>query len=134
VVVIDDYAHHPTAIKATLEAARQRYPRHTLWAVWQPHTFSRTLQLIDEYAQAFEAAHHVLVTDIYPAREPFTDRVHSRDVITRMRHPSARASGSLSATAQVLIEEAAAPAVVLIMSAGDAPQIGQMFLAARGRL
>jgi UDP-N-acetylmuramate--alanine ligase len=134
VIVIDDYAHHPTAIKATIEAARQRYPQHTLWAVWQPHTFSRTLQLLDEYARAFDAAHHVLVTDIYPAREPFTDRIHSRDVVARMRHPSARASGSLSATAQVLIEEASAPAVVLIMSAGDAPQVGQMFLAARGRL
>lgn len=132
VVVIDDYAHHPTAIVATLEAARQRYPNHTVWAVWQPHTFSRTLELLDEYARAFDHAHHVLVTDIFPAREPFTDRIHSRDVVARMSHPDARATGDLSATAQVLIVEAVAPAVVLVMSAGDAPKIGELFLAARG--
>jgi UDP-N-acetylmuramate--alanine ligase len=132
VIVIDDYAHHPTAITTTIEAARRRYPQHTLWAVWQPHTFSRTLELIDEYARAFEQAHHALVTDIFPSREAFTDRVHSRDVVARMAHPDARATGDLHATAQVLIAEAAAPAVILVMSAGDAPKIGELFLAARG--
>ncbi|XWX02702.1 UDP-N-acetylmuramate--L-alanine ligase [Aggregatilineales bacterium SYSU G02658] len=134
VIVIDDYAHHPTAIATTIEAARQRYPEHTLWAVWQPHTFSRTLELRDEYARAFDRAHHALVTDIFPAREAFTDRVHSRDVVARMQHPDARATGDLHATAQALIAEVTAPAVILIMSAGDAPQIGEQFLAARGGL
>ena len=47
IIVVDDYAHHPTAIKATLKATRQRYPNHTIWAVWQPHTYSRTQQLAD---------------------------------------------------------------------------------------
>lgn len=131
VIVIDDYAHHPTAIIMTIAAARQRYPKHRLWAVWQPHTLFRTLELLKEYAQAFKLAHHVLVTDIFPAREGFTARIPSDIVAERIQHPDARATGDLAATAQVLIEEAVGPAVILVMSAGDAPKIGEMFLAAR---
>jgi UDP-N-acetylmuramate--alanine ligase len=124
VVIIDDYAHHPTAIVTTLDAARRRYPHHTLWAVWQPHTYSRTQELLPAYAEAFGAAHHVLVTDIFASREPFTSAVHSQDVVVRMHHPSARYSGSLADTAALLRQEVVPPAVVLIMSAGDAPRIG----------
>lgn len=124
IVIVDDYAHHPTAIVTTLEAARRRYPNHILWAVWQPHTFSRTQELLPAYAQAFGAAHHVLVTDIFASREPFTDAIHSRDVVAQMHHPSARYSGSLDATVALLRQELAPPAVVMIMSAGDAPRIG----------
>ena len=56
VVVVDDYAHHPTEIRATLQAARERFPDRPLWAVWQPHTYSRTQSLMAEFAHAFEAA------------------------------------------------------------------------------
>lgn len=67
VVIIDDYAHHPTAIKITLEAVKMRYPDKQVWAIWQPHTFSRTKTLLTEYVSAFEGADKVLITDIYPA-------------------------------------------------------------------
>ncbi len=69
VTVIDDYAHHPTEIRATLAAARQRYPGRRLWAVWQPHTFSRTRLLADEFADSFSAADRVIALDIYRSRE-----------------------------------------------------------------
>lgn len=129
IVVIDDYAHHPTAIATTIEAARRRYPQHSLWAVWQPHTFTRTQQLSADYVVSFGQADHVLVTDIFASREAFTEAIHSRDVVVRMQHRDARASGSLQNTADLLLTELVSPAVVLVMSAGDAPQISERVLA-----
>jgi UDP-N-acetylmuramate--alanine ligase len=72
VLVIDDYAHHPTEIRATLAAARARYAGRRLVVVFQPHTFSRTKLLFDDFAGAFDAADLLLVTDIYGARESDT--------------------------------------------------------------
>lgn len=68
VTVIDDYAHHPTEIKATLAAA-QKYPHKHLWCVFQPHTYSRTKALLSEFAEALSHAEHVILTDIFAARE-----------------------------------------------------------------
>lgn len=67
--VVDDYAHHPTEVSATLAAARQVFPRRVLHAVFQPHLFSRTRDLAEEFGRALSAADHVVVTDIYPSRE-----------------------------------------------------------------
>jgi UDP-N-acetylmuramate--alanine ligase len=131
VAVIDDYAHHPTAIKVTLEAAQQRYPDCALWAVWQPHTYSRTQALMEGYVRAFDAADHVLVTDIYAAREDPIPGVTSAAVVAQMKHPDARHTPSFADTVSVLHQEVKAPAVILIMSAGDAPAIGEEYLKRR---
>jgi UDP-N-acetylmuramate--alanine ligase len=135
VTVIDDYAHHPSAIRLTLDAARQRYPNAALWAVWQPHTYSRTHRLMDDYLGAFTQADHVFVTEIYAARETPLPGVTGAEIVAAMAHPDARFTGSLQATADALIESVQAPAVVVIMSAGDAPQVGIDYLAKQeGRL
>jgi UDP-N-acetylmuramate--alanine ligase len=128
VIVIDDYAHHPTAIRVTLQAARMRYPKHQLWAVWQPHTYSRTQMLFDEYLHAFADAQHVLVTDIYASREQPVPGVTSASFVAALEHPDARHTPSLGDAAAVLLRDVRAPAVILIMSAGDAPQIGVEYL------
>ena len=73
VIVIDDYAHHPTEIRATLAAARRRYPEKRIWAVWQPHTYSRTQALFDGFVSAFDDADETIVTEIYRSREPAQD-------------------------------------------------------------
>lgn len=70
VTVVDDYGHHPTEIRATLAAARQRFTGRRIWAVWQPHTYSRTRLLQDDFIAAFDDADCVLITEIYAAREP----------------------------------------------------------------
>jgi UDP-N-acetylmuramate--alanine ligase len=67
--VVDDYAHHPTEVAATLAAARQVFPRRVLHAVFQPHLYSRTRELAEEFGRALSAADHVVVTDVYPSRE-----------------------------------------------------------------
>jgi UDP-N-acetylmuramate--alanine ligase len=131
VAVIDDYAHHPTAIRATIEAARERYPDRELWAVWQPHTYSRTQTLMDDYLTAFDAAHHVVVTDIYAAREQPVPGVTSAALVAHFNHPDAAHTPTLEDAANLLDERVNAPAVILIMSAGDAPKIGVEFLKRR---
>ncbi|MCC6312469.1 MAG: UDP-N-acetylmuramate--L-alanine ligase, partial [Thermomicrobiales bacterium] len=80
VVVIDDYAHHPTEIRATLAAARERFPRRRLWAVFQPHTYSRLKALLPEFGAAFADADRVGILDVYAARERDTLGVGSDDL------------------------------------------------------
>jgi UDP-N-acetylmuramate--alanine ligase len=138
VTVVSDYGHHPTAIRAVLQAMRQQHPGRALWAVWQPHTFSRTRTLAAEFANAFAQADHVLVTDIYAAREKYqpgdVDGPAMADRIAATGHPDARHSGDLEHTAHLLISELRSidepGAVVVIFSAGDAPKVGDMLLSA----
>ncbi len=91
IIVLDDYAHHPTEVRATLGAARQRFPRRSVWVLFQPHTYSRTRALLDEFRNSFENANHVLITDIYAAREHDPGDISAADVVrTLQRHPDAR--------------------------------------------
>jgi UDP-N-acetylmuramate--alanine ligase len=122
VTVIDDYAHHPTEIRATLAAAKARYPGRRIWAVWQPHTYSRTQTLFFEFSRAFSDADEVLVTEVYPSREPRQD-FSSAEVVSAMPHPSARYSGTLAETAEYLLKNLRAGDALLVLSAGDADQI-----------
>jgi UDP-N-acetylmuramate--alanine ligase len=94
ITVIDDYAHHPTEIRATLSAARMRFPKSRLWVVWQPHTYSRTRLLFHDFVAAFEQADHVLVTDIYAAREKQPDDgFSSQQIVASMTYPGATTAG-----------------------------------------
>jgi UDP-N-acetylmuramate--alanine ligase len=127
VTVIDDYAHHPTEIRATLAAARARYPGRRLWAVWQPHTYSRTQALFVEFSRAFADADRVLVTEIYASREAQQD-FSSAQVVGAMPHPSARYSASLQQTTAYLLEHLEPGDVLLVLSAGDADQISDAVL------
>ena len=84
VTIVDDYGHHPTEIKSTLAGARLRYPGQQIWAVLQPHTYSRTKTLLEQFAAAFEDADHVIVTAIYASRERDTLGISNRDVVAAM--------------------------------------------------
>ncbi len=128
IIVVDDYAHHPTAIKMTIEGAKLRYPNHQIWAVWQPHMYSRTMILMEDYAHAFHQADAVVVTDIYAARENPINGIDGAWATEKIKHDHKHYGGDLEATAQYLRDRVQAPAVVLIMSAGDAPKIGELFL------
>ncbi|MGQ9629999.1 MAG: UDP-N-acetylmuramate--L-alanine ligase [bacterium] len=72
--VIDDYAHHPTAIRVTLRSARERYPKARIWCVFQPHQFSRTRHLLKDFATSFSDADSVILTDIYAQRDSEEDK------------------------------------------------------------
>jgi len=128
VTVIDDYGHHPTEIRATLAAARQRYPGATVWAVFQPHTYSRTRAFLDGFARSFGDADHVIVTDIYAAREQPILGITSKDLVARMKHTSARYIPSLAQVTEELARRVRPGDVVITLSAGDANQVGRWLL------
>jgi UDP-N-acetylmuramate--alanine ligase len=120
--IFDDYAHHPTEIKATLAGARARYPKRRIWAVWQPHTYSRTKTFFLDFARAFKDADEVIVTEVYAAREPKQDFT-SAEIVSAMPHLSARYSETLPEVTSYLLEHLKPGDVLLVLSAGDADQI-----------
>lgn len=124
VTVVDDYAHHPTEVRATLAAARLRFPGRRLIAVFQPHTFSRTVRFVPEFAAALDGADVALVTDIYAAREPDRGTVHARDIVRRMAAGRGDYTGSLDATVDALALRVRAGDVVLTLGAGDITGVG----------
>jgi len=122
ITIVNDYAHHPTEIRATLAAARLRFPERRLWAVWQPHTYSRTMALQDEFASAFEQADEVVITDVYAAREqsrPFP----AVSFIERMNHPHAYFIPDLASVSTYLLENLQPGDVMIVLSAGNADGI-----------
>jgi UDP-N-acetylmuramate--alanine ligase len=122
IAIIDDYAHHPTEIRATLAAARSRYPDRRIWAVWQPHTYSRTRLLQSEFAQAFGDADHVIVTEVFAAREDKQD-YSAFQVVKEMRDPSVQFIPELTDVSNFLFKHLNIGDVLLVLSAGDANQI-----------
>jgi UDP-N-acetylmuramate--alanine ligase len=128
VTVIDDYGHHPTEIKATLEAARTRYPDRRIWAVWQPHTFSRTQALMNEFVQSFIAADHVLVTEVYAARESDPD-FSAAQVVEKIQQPAANFCPTFRDAIALLNAQLVPGDVLIVLSAGDADQISAAVLA-----
>jgi UDP-N-acetylmuramate--alanine ligase len=128
VTVVDDYAHHPTEIRVTLSAARLKYPGRALWAVFQPHTYSRTFALLDGFAAAFDDADHVLVTGIYAARESDSLGVSGADVVNRMAHPDAQYMASLDDVVATLVDQVEPGDVVITLGAGDGYLVGERLL------
>jgi len=124
ITIIDDYAHHPTEIQATLAGARARYPERRIWAVWQPHTYSRTQTLFLEFSRSFKDADEVIVTEVYAAREPKQDFT-SAEIVSAMPHLSARYIETLPEVSKYLIENLQPGDVVLVLSAGDADQVSK---------
>ena len=127
VVVIDDYAHHPTEIQATLSAARSRYPGRRIWAVWQPHTYSRTRTLLKEFTHSFGEADEVIVMEVYAAREPAQD-FSSRQIAEQLPQP-AHFIASNEEVRKYLLAHLHPGDVVLVLSAGDADQVSTEVLA-----
>jgi UDP-N-acetylmuramate--alanine ligase len=132
VLVIDDYAHHPTEIRATLEAARSTYPDRRIIAVFQPHLYSRTRDFMDAFAASLAGADAILLTDIYAAREEPIPGVRVPDLVHKI------AGLAPSATLLYLPQKADVVGalrwvthpgdVVLTMGAGDIREVGEAFL------
>ncbi|HET8630187.1 MAG TPA: UDP-N-acetylmuramate--L-alanine ligase [Thermomicrobiales bacterium] len=132
VAVVDDYAHHPTEVAVNLNAARERFAGRPLWAVFQPHTYSRTKLLLREFAAALSAADRVVLLDIYAARERDTLGVSADDLAALLPAPPLRATTPAEAAALLLDRhragELAAGAVVLTLGAGDVWRAGEGLL------
>ncbi len=129
VTVVDDYAHHPTEVRATLQAARQRHGDRPIWVIFQPHTFSRLAVLLEQFATAFESADRVYVTDIYGGRETRSWGVAAEDLVGRIVGPPAFHS-STEELLRALPEELPATALVLTLGAGDITMFGSRLIEA----
>ncbi|MEP2509349.1 MAG: cyanophycin synthetase, partial [Reichenbachiella sp.] len=90
IVFIDDYAHHPEEIKALLESVRALYPNKKITAIFQPHLFTRTRDFVDGFAESLSMADHVILLDIYPARELPIPGVNSEMIKEKMTNKSIR--------------------------------------------
>lgn len=128
ITVIDDYAHHPTAIRTTLAAARARYPKRRIWAVWQPHTYTRTVSLLEEFTASLMMADQVVITEVYAAREK-GQGFSSAAIVEGMAHPAAYFAPTLEDATQYLLHQLRAGDVLLVLSAGDADQVSAGVLA-----
>lgn len=126
--VYDDYAHHPTEIRATLQGAREKYPDHRLVAVFQPHQYSRTREFLSHFAQAFSQADEVIIPSIYAARDSADDRASILvdqlvDAISKNHHNVRNGEGLLATTAY--LKSTLKPGdLVLLMGAGDVWKVG----------
>ncbi len=129
VTVIDDYAHHPREIVATLTAARN-YPHKKLWCVFQPHTYTRTKAFLDEFAQALSHADQVVLADIYAARETDTLGVSSRDIAQRLERlgASVRYLPTFDEIETFLLENCSPGDLLITMGAGDVVKVGERLL------
>jgi UDP-N-acetylmuramate--alanine ligase len=128
ITVIDDYAHHPLEIEATIAAARERFPGRRVIAAFQPHTYSRTKALLDPFATALAGADVSVVLDVYPARETDTLGVSADDILRRMPGDKTLAGGKPVDAVSRLVGIAQPGDVVLTMGAGDVTLVGPALL------
>lgn len=129
--IIDDYAHHPAEIRATLEAARN-YPHREIWCVFQPHTFTRTKALLNDFAESFDNADHIIITDIYAAREIDTGEINSEILADKIKEHSPGGDicymKDFDEISKYIYENIKPGDIVLTMGAGNVYDIGRMIL------
>jgi len=129
ITVIDDYAHHPTEVRATIAAARSRYPGRRLVAVFQPHTFTRTRLYAAQFGAALGTADIACVSDIYPAREPDPGNIHATDVVKAIRDRRGHYTDGMMETLMYVQAMVQSGDVVLVMGAGTITEVGPALLA-----
>ncbi|MEA4989096.1 MAG: UDP-N-acetylmuramate--L-alanine ligase [Anaerovorax sp.] len=129
--IVDDYAHHPTEIKATLKAA-QNIPHNHLWCLFQPHTYTRTLALFDEFAEAFSDADKVVMAEIYAAREKNIYKISSKELVAEIKrvYPNKEIYyiSDFDEIANFVINNAEENDLVLTMGAGDIYKVAEFIL------
>ena len=128
-LIVDDYAHHPTELKATL-AASKKLKKSTLWCVFQPHTYSRTKSLLNEFGEAFYSADKVIITDIYAAREDDPGDIHSKDLVEKLYHNNVDVTyiSKFEDIVKYLKENIQPNDLLITAGAGPVYQIGEMLL------
>jgi UDP-N-acetylmuramate--alanine ligase len=129
ITILDDYAHHPTEIKATLKAAAN-YPHKTLWCVFQPHTYTRTNAFLKDFAKALTLADKVVLADIYAAREKNTIGISSKDLQAEIQKLGTECYyfPSFDEIEKFLLENCINGDLLITMGAGDVVKIGENLL------
>ncbi len=127
--ILDDYAHHPTEITATLKAAAN-YPHKNLWCVFQPHTYTRTKAFLHDFASALTLADKIVLTDIYAAREKNTIGISSKDLLCELQKLGKECYyfPSFDEIENFLLKNCINGDLLITMGAGDVVKIGENLL------
>ncbi len=125
--IIDDYAHHPTEIKATIEALRQKYGSRKLIVVFHPHTFTRTKALFDDFVKSFAGADELIVLDIYGSAREVRGGVSSQELVEKIGG-NAKYIPTLAGCEKYLRERSRRDDVIVLMGAGDIFRVGEELL------
>lgn len=131
VSVIDDYGHHPSEIRATLKALRPAAAPGRLYVIFQPHRYTRTRDLIDEFATSFQDANVLRIVDLYAASEQPIEGVSAQSMVTRIRsagHSDVKYAGSVADAAAAAVQEARAGDTILTLGAGSITQAAELIL------
>ena len=128
--VYDDYAHHPTALRATITATRELYPESRIIAIFEPHTYTRTAALFAEFAKALALADRVILAPIYAARETNESGVSSRELTVKVTeyNPNVSYGESHEAIVEQIRQSTSSEDVVLVLGAGPITQIADMVI------
>lgn len=129
VTVVDDYAHHPTEISATLNAAK-KYPHKKMFCAFQPHTYSRTLTLFEDFTKCFDDADEIILADIYAAREKDTGIINSDMLGDKLRERGLKCINlhNFEDITNYLKENAKEGDLILTVGAGDIYKVGEMYI------
>lgn len=129
--IIDDYAHHPTEIKATLSAVKNM-KHNNLWCLFQPHTYTRTIALLDEFAESFGDADKVVLAEIYAAREKNIYKISSKTLVNKIKEADPTKDvyffSDFEEMGNFVYNNAEEGDLVLTMGAGDIYKVGEMIL------
>lgn len=119
--IFSDFAHHPTAVKTATEEIQKTYPHKQIWLVYQPHMFSRTKALFNEFVETFKnlKVAGVSIIDIYPSREKDTGLIHSKDLVKAINKPNIKYNDSLEEIFKSLHQNLSENVIVIFMGAGD---------------
>jgi len=128
IIVMDDYAHHPTEVRATLTAARSRFPGRRLVCLFQPHTYSRTAYLLDGFRTCFADCDLLFISDTYAAREEPAAGMSAEDLAPEVSHPPARYAGNLTEAAKTVASALKFGDVFFTIGAGDIEKVGPLVL------
>lgn len=135
ITVVDDYAHHPTEVAATLKAVRN-FAQSRIWCIFQPHTYSRTKSLMDDFSTAFKDADIIILTDIYAARETDTGEVNSGMLAERIINTGKQVIyiKDFEGIVEYLDKNVISGDLLITMGAGDIYKVGELFLDAHKTL
>jgi len=132
ITIMDDYAHHPTEISATIAAARQRFPDRRLVCLFQPHTYSRTQYLLDGFRTCFQGVDQLLIAETYAAREKPSAGMSAQELVEAIDSPPATYAGGLEESPSKVMEVLEPGDVFFTIGAGDIDQVGPRVLDALG--
>ena len=129
ITIIDDYAHHPREIEATLDTAKN-YPHNRLWCVFQPHTYTRTKAFLDEFARSLAAADEVVLADIYPARETDDLGISSADIAEKIEAIGGKVHyfSTFDEIETFILKNCSPGDLLITMGAGDIVKVGERLL------